>query len=132
MPWMQAVLERANTQFNSQHIGQQDPGQFSMDQDFVDQIQAMGIVEGQHEASHVRNWPESVLLAMQAAVMNAVARSQGLPAEETVPVQFTWTPAAGFGVSVWEAGGVGGSRTAITIQLQSPMPEPPQSTDPVT
>jgi len=125
MPWMQAVLERANTQFNSEHIGAQNPGQFAMEKDFVAEIQSLGIVQDEREASHVRNWPPAVLLAMQAVVQNAVARSAGLAPAETVPVQFTWTPAAGFGVSVWEAGGVGGSRTAITIQLQSPMPAPP-------
>jgi len=124
MPWMQAVLERANTQFNSDHIGQQDPGQFAMEKDFVQEIESLGIVQGDREATHVRNWPESVLLAMQAAVLSAVARSAGKPPEEAVTVQFTWTPAAGFGVSVWEVGGVNGSKTAITIQLQSPLPGP--------
>lgn len=121
MPWMQAVVERANTQFRSANIANQTQAQKASLLDLlapgkalVDAAAALEIVTNKQERDHFDVWPSSLKEALRATLHDAVNRG--------VPVQFSWRPAAGFGIAVWEAAGSGGSSTAITVELRSPMP----------
>jgi hypothetical protein len=116
MPWMQAVVERANERFNRKNIESIDPTLLAPGKTLLSAAVALEIVQNDQEIQQFSLWPSSLMASVQATLYDAVSR------DERVPVQFSWTPAAGFGVGAWEAAGVGGSYTAITVELKSPLP----------
>ncbi len=116
MPFMQAVVERANMAFNSKNIESVAPSLFEPGKDLLNAAMTLDVVQSVAERSHFSQWPRSIQEALRATLYDAVSRSP------RVPVQMIWTPAAGFGIGIWEAAGVNGSFTAISVHLKSPMP----------
>ena len=118
MPFMQAVVARANTALNSTNIATTAAAAQALlapgNSLFAAAKTLIGLSPA--EEAHFSLWPSSVQKSLQAALYDAVTR------DPPVPVQLLWTPAAGFGVSIWEAAGVNGSFTAISVHLQSPLP----------
>lgn len=118
MPWMQAVVERANTAFNSTNIGSVAPTLFEPGRSLLDAATALEIVQSHAERKHFSLWPRSLQESLRATLYDALTRNP------RVPVQMIWKPAAGFGIATWEAAGVNGSWTAISVELHSPVPQP--------
>lgn len=120
MPFMNAVVVQANTAFNSANLAATAaqakvllaPGSGNT---LVDAATTLLKLSPVH-AAQLNLWPPSVLAALQAALYDAVNRAP------PVSVQFLWTPAAGHGLAIWEAAGVDGSYTSISVHLQSPLP----------
>src|SRR5437773_1407336 len=100
MPFMQAVVERANSTFNSTNIESVAPSLFEPGKDLLDAAMTLEIVKTYSERNHFSLWPRSIQESLRATLYEAVTRSP------RVPVQMIWKPAAGLGIGVWEAAGV--------------------------
>lgn len=126
MPWMQAIVERANMRFNRFNIDSVPTALFEPGRSLVSAAVAMELATDMDEMNAFGVWPSSVQEAVRATLFDALCR------ENRVPVQFAWTPAGGYGAEIWEASGVNGSATAITIVVKSPLPPTRQKTAPQT
>jgi hypothetical protein len=114
MPWEQtAVVQDANTTFNSTNINGVDETLLEPGKTLLSAAEALGIGSayppGQVAAAFNR-WPPAVQEAIRAALYEAVTSNP------RVPVQFTWVHAPGFGVLA------SGTSDSTMVRLRSPLP----------
>ena len=118
MPFLQAMAERANDQFNRENIGRVDPGRLG-ETSLGALATALGIARNKTERDYLDSWPLALQAAVRAVLQSAVQR------QPRVPVTITWTPAYDYEVDFWESKSVKNSIGAITIIMRSPYPEVP-------
>lgn len=119
MPMMQAMVERANHRFNRDNMKETRALSESLSpgNDLAAGARALGIAASGREEQFLRSWPAALKEAIRAAVYDALVRADG-----PLPVQFTWSPAYDYEVTVWEVAGTPESIGGITIALKSPIP----------
>ncbi len=119
MPMMQAMVERANHRFNRENIEsmRKESASLAPGEDLAAGARALGIAANGREEAFLRAWPPGIREAIRAAVYDALVRPDG-----PLPVQFTWSPAYDYEVTVWEVAGTAESMGGMTIALKSPVP----------
>lgn len=119
MPFLQAMAERANEQFNRENISKVRLAGFKETSTLGALASALGVARNKIETDYLDAWPPSLQAAVRAVLQSAVER------KPPVPVTIAWTPAYDYEMDAWESKSVKKSIGAITIVLRSPYPEVP-------
>ena len=115
MPWMQAMVDEANTKFNRSNIGGVNPAPLEAPgATLAAAAGGVGLAVSAQALAYLNTWP----MGLQRAIVAAVAGA----ARQKLPVTFAWAPAAHFQVSFWEVPSTAESTGGMTVFLGSPYP----------
>jgi len=120
MPYMQAMVESANTALNRNNIGnfnaaQVAPGAVPSNMILSAAVSSLPEVVLKDAArAYLDSWPLGLQETVRAAVYSAVTRK--------LPVTFAWMPGYDFKITVTEAPGIPDSVGGMTILLESRYP----------
>jgi len=120
MPYMQAMVDSANTALNRTNIGSFDhsmvkPGAVPSNIGLSAAVSGLPGAQLSNEArAYLDSWPLGLQETVRAAVYSAATRK--------LPVAFAWMPGYDFKVTVTEAPGIPGSIGGMTIILESKYP----------
>jgi len=115
MPYMQAMVDSANTALNRDNIGSFSATQVAPGLTLSDAVASIpGVVMGVKARAYLDSWPLGLQEVVRGAVHSAVTRK--------LPVTFAWMPGYDFKVTVTEAPGNPDSIGGMTILLESRYP----------
>jgi hypothetical protein len=115
MPYMQAMVESANTALNRNNIGSFSTNQVAPGTTLSGAVATIpGVVLGVNAKAYLDSWPVGLQEVVRGAVYSAVARK--------LPVTFAWMAGYDFKVTITEAPGIPDSIGGMTILLESPFP----------
>lgn len=115
MPTAQRMLDMANGMLNRVNIDKFDETLVTLEEPISDETYlSQGLTRA--EVDYLRSWPESLKMAIRAALYSAVRR------RPRVPVTMAWAPGYDFELTVWEAPGTRESVGEVTILLRSRYP----------
>jgi hypothetical protein len=113
---MQAMVERANTKFNRENIGEFNAEWLAPGVPLAQGAQQAGIAVTNAEVQYLESLPAGHQEALRASLYSAVTRG--------LPVTLAWAPAFDFSVGVWEVAGTGQSMGGMTLFVRGPYQKP--------
>ena len=116
MPSMQAMVERSNSKFNREHIGEFNADWLGPGVPLAEGAQSAGIAVAEEEVQYLQALPAGHQAVIKAALYSAVTRG--------LPVTLAWAPAFDFSVAVWEVAGTAQSMGGMTLFIRGPYQKP--------